>query len=318
MKEEEAISLSKQCNFNVLRALPLKLEASGREYWRIISSENESLILCYLNPEEGNHSKFISISNALKNSNISCANVIHHNEGLGVTIQDDLGDNDLLKILNTDNKNDLLERSLEILLQIQNSKHIEVEKFSRKELQGQMSLFKDIFCKQFLKIETDQTIDELISETTEALLKHPWVNCHFDFERRNLVLNKKNDLTVIDYQDMKQGPIGIDLAGILIDHYYEVDTSNIKELLNHYSNLMKSKYYESDLFEFLRWGCIQRNLRILGTLSNLFLTKKRSFRLKDLPMILNNLIAMIPGDHGSKEFMKNKVKPALVERISEL
>ena len=27
------------------------------------------------------------------------------------------------KILNTDNKNDLLERSLEILLQIQNSKH---------------------------------------------------------------------------------------------------------------------------------------------------------------------------------------------------
>ena len=99
---------------------------------------------------------------------------------------------------------------------------------------------------------------------------------------------------------------------------YEVDISNIKELLNHYSNLMQFKYSESDLFEFLRWGCIQRNLRILGTLSNLYLTKKRSFRLKDLPMILNNLIAMIPGDHESTEFMKNKVKPALVERISEL
>ena len=181
-----------------------------------------------------------------------------------------------------------------------------------------LNLFKDIFCKKFLKIEIDQTVDKLISETIEALLKHPWVNCHFDFERRNLVLNKNNDLTVIDYQDMKQGPIGIDLAGILIDHYYEVDTSNIKELLNHYSNLMKSKYSESDLFEFLRWGCIQRNLRILGTLSNLYLIKKRSFRLNDLPMILNNLIAMIPGDHESTEFMKNKVKPALVERISEL
>ena len=45
--------------------------------------------------------------------------MIHHNEDLGVTIQGDLGDNDLLTILNTENKNDLLERSLEILLQIQ-------------------------------------------------------------------------------------------------------------------------------------------------------------------------------------------------------
>ena len=318
MKEEEAISLSKQCNVDALRALPLKLEASGREYWRIINSQNESCILCYLNPKEGNHLKFISISSALQNSAISCANITHHNEDLGVTIQDDLGDNDLLTIFNTDNKNDLLEKSLEILFQIQNSKHIEVESFSVNELEDQMNLFKDIFCTKFLKIETDQTVDKLISETMEALLKHPWVNCHFDFERRNLVLNKNNHLTVIDYQDMKQGPIGIDLAGILIDHYYEVDTSNVKKLLNYYSNLMKSKYSEPDLFEFLRRGCIQRNLRILGTLSNLYLTKKRSFRLKDLPMILNNLISMIPDKHSSKDFMKYEVSPALIKRIAEL
>ena len=81
---------------------------------------------------------------------------------------------------------------------------------------------------------------------------------------------------------------------------------------------MKSKYSEPDLFEFLRWGCIQRNLRILGTLSNLYLTKKRSFRLKDLPMILNNLISMIPDKHSSKDFMKYEVSPALIKRVAEL
>ena len=147
MKEEEAISLSKQCNFNVLRALPLKLEASGREYWRIINNQDESFILCYLDPKKGNHSKFISISNNLKDSNISSANVIYHNEDLGVTIQDDLGDRDLLSILNDDNKDDLLKNSLEILLQIQNSKLLKVESFSKEELIEQMNLFKDIFCK---------------------------------------------------------------------------------------------------------------------------------------------------------------------------
>ncbi len=318
MKEEEAISLSKQCNFNVLRALPLKLEASGREYWRIINNQDESFILCYLDPKKGNHSKFISISNNLKDSNISCANVIYHNEDLGVTIQDDLGDRDLLSILNDDNKDDLLKNSLEILLQIQNSKLLKVESFSKEELIEQMNLFKDIFCKKFLNTEADASIDMLISETIDTLINHPWVNCHFDFERRNLVLNKDNDLTVIDYQDMKVGPIGIDLAAILVDHYYEANISHTKTLLNYYSNLMKLEYSEEELYEFLRWGCIQRNLRILGTLANLYIENNRSFRLKDLPMILNNLIEMVPDEHSSKEFMKKHIKSILDKKISEL
>ena len=69
---------------------------------------------------------------------------------------------------------------------------------------------------------------------------------------------------------MRIGPIGIDLAGILVDHYNEVDTHLIRDLLKFYSNQVDSKYSENDYFEFLRWGAIQRNLRILGTLANLY------------------------------------------------
>ena len=43
-------------------------------------------------------------------------------------------------------------------------------------------------------------------------------------------------------------------------------------------------------------SCIQRNMRILGTLSNLYLQKDRSFRLKDLTTILDNLIFAIPSE----------------------
>ena len=160
--------------------------------------------------------------------------------------------------------------------------------------------------------------DSLISITIDKLYQHPWVNCHFDFERRNLVLDKNNHLTVIDYQDMKKGPIGIDMAGILVDHYFEADISNIKSFLNFFSTNVKSEYSSDACFEFTRWGCIQRNLRILGTLSDLYLTKDRSFRLKDMPLILKNLIKMIPEEHSSKLFLEQEVQPLLLKTVEQL
>jgi aminoglycoside/choline kinase family phosphotransferase len=151
----------------------------------------------------------------------------------------------------------------------------------------------------------------------QNLMIQPWVNCHFDFERRNLILNQEQ-ITVIDYQDMKIGPIGIDLSGILIDHYYNVDFKNIENMLNYFSKQSKVKYSNSELLDFLRWGCIQRNMRILGTLANLYLIQRRDFRLKDLSMILTNLLSMIPDDFEARDYILDKIQPKLEKRISKI
>ena len=98
---------------------------------------------------------------------------------------------------------------------------------------------------EFLGLKTDISIDDLISSTIQNLMIQPWVNCHFDFERRNLILNQEQ-ITVIDYQDMKIGPIGIDLSGILIDHYYNVDFKNIENMLNYFSKKSWSFELEMD------------------------------------------------------------------------
>ena len=318
MKQEEVIILCKECNFDAVKASSLKLEASGREYWRVIDADDNSLILCYLSPLNGDHSNFIAISKELSKNNINCSKIVHHNETLGVTIQHDLGDGDLLSTLNDDNKIELLKSCLQMLSEIQNSKIDNINKFTKEELLEQMNLFKDIFCNEFLNVNVDSSIDNLITTTLKTLSAHPWVNCHFDFERRNIILDKNNELTIIDFQDMRIGPIGIDLAGILVDHYNEVDTHLIRDLLKFYSNQVESKYSENDYFEFLRWGAIQRNLRILGTLANLYLSKNRTFRLKDLPLILSNLIQMIPKNHPSREFLIDTVSPILNKTVSEI
>jgi len=316
LKEEEVINLSSKCNFNATKAIPLKLEASGREYWRVLDNK-DSLVLCYLNPSLGDHLDFLKISNLLNANNISTADVIHHNADIGVTLQKDLGDDDLLTIFNEENKQDLLKRSLDLLAKIQGLSQEEIPKLTHEELVDQMHLFKDIFCINFLEVEPDNSIDDLMLLTTENIKQQPWVNCHFDFERRNLILYQ-NQITVIDHQDMKIGPLGIDLSGILIDHYYPVNLKDINMMLDYFSKQIKSKYNSEELFNFLRWGSIQRNMRILGTLANLFIEHKRSFRLKDLPMILSNLECMIPDNHKSKLFISEQLQPLLNKKLLDI
>ena len=316
MKEEEVINLSSKCNFNATKALPLKLEASGREYWRVLNNK-DSLILCYLNPSLGNHLDFLKISNLLNANNISTADVIYHNPNIGVTLQKDLGDDDLLTIFNEENKQDLLKQSLDLLAKIQGLPQEEIPKLTHDELIDQMHLFKDIFCINFLEVDPDNSIDDLMLLTTENIKQQPWVNCHFDFERRNLILHQ-NQIAVIDHQDMKIGPLGIDLSGILIDHYYPVNLTDINMMLDYFSKQIKSKHNSEELFNFLRWGSIQRNMRILGTLANIFIEHKRSFRLKDLPMILSNLECMIPDNHKSKLFISEQLKPLLNKKLLDI
>ena len=57
-----------------------------------------------------------------------------------------------------------------------------------------------------------------------------WTNCHFDFERRNIQVIDNSELVLLDFQDLCHGPIGIDLAGILIDHYIPFKIDTLKKL----------------------------------------------------------------------------------------
>ena len=57
-------------------------------------------------------------------------------------------------------------------------------------------------------------------------------------------------------------------------------------------------------------------MRILGTLSRLYLEQNRSFRLNDLTMILDNLINIIPGGWSCKDYMIESIQPQLEKRLA--
>lgn len=61
MKKEEVLELAKKNGFDAIKADVLKLEASGREYYRLHIDNHNSIVMCYLNPDKGDHKKFIHV-----------------------------------------------------------------------------------------------------------------------------------------------------------------------------------------------------------------------------------------------------------------
>ncbi len=316
MKISEIIHIAKKANIDAQNAFPLKNEASLREYWRIISNE-ETYILCYLDTSKGNHKQFCNISNQLKKENINASRVVGVWPELGITIQEDLGDDCLLDIMKPNNKEKIIYKSLDLLAEIQKANISGLKKFTYEELLKQQQLFSKSFCDRFLKILCDEQINLLIEETIPHIMESAWMNCHYDYERRNLFL-KDDDVYVIDYQDMRVGPIGLDLAGILLDHYYDFNKDQICKYLAYYESIINLKNSKEDIYESFRWCGIQRNMRILGTLSDLYMKDKRDFRLKDLPRILDNLYNLIPDRFVIKNMIQNEIKPSLKVKLNSI
>ena len=319
LKELEIIELSKSYGYSAIKAETLKLEASGREYYRIYLDDNKTLVICYLDPKTGNHSQFLHVATYFDNIGINASRVVFSDVDKGITIQEDLGDQSLIDIdLNTNQE--LLIQSMKLLSEIQTAHIPQIKKLDEILLKQQMNGMQSIFLAEFLDIENLKELDNLELKTIEMLNDQPWMNCHFDYERRNLILDSNENLAVIDFQDLCIAPIGIDLAGILIDHYQRYPNELIEDSLKHYIEIMEINVSINEAFEWVRWGAIQRNMRILGTLSKLYTNDNRAFRLKDLPAILDNLIKLIPQDKFSnlKDRMLSEVKPKLLSELNKI
>ncbi len=321
MIDSEVIQVSKECGFIVSKVHALKLEASGREYYRITEDSGETFVLCYLDPNLGNHSNFQHISKFLFDQNVRCPEIIFYDGSLGITIQEDLGDQSLIDLDVLNKKyNSLLQKSLGVLTKIQTANVPQIPKLNQDSLFEQMNMMENFFIKDFLSMDSHNDFKILKTLAIEELLNQPWMNCHFDFERRNLILLEDNEIAVVDYQDLCSGPVGIDLAGLLIDHYVKYPDQQIMESLASYSSLIEIDVSPEEIFEWVRWGAIQRNMRILGILSKIYIDTDRSFRLKDLPQILNNLIELIPDKNFTalKKYLNEEVHQNLLVRLDKI
>jgi len=298
---------------------PLKIEASGRKYFRA-SSKQSSYVISFDDAEVNGQIVFINRANELADCNVRVPKIYQYDIDSNLTILEDLGDHSLIVEKNFYQQEKLVRSSLELLNQMHQAKHVDLHSTFWMGLESHSNKFSKVFCKEFLGLDMFKNYKDLYVDMRPQIMDQQWTNCHFDFERRNIHLLDNGELGLIDFQDMCFGPIGIDLAGILIDHYIPCKIDVIKKYCISFSELSVYDLSPEDIFSATLWGGLQRNLRIMGTLTALYLQLNRSFRMNDLPQIVLNtaIISKELNQLSLANFLNDNVSQALEDKLTNL
>ncbi len=101
---------------------------------------------------------------------------------------------------------------------------------------------------------------------------------HRDFQSRNIMI-KEGAVRFIDYQAGRLGPLGYDLASLLIDPYCHLPQKFQDELVDFYLKII-AKFFAVGEAEFKKQFILlafQRNMQIIGAFSFLYKVRKKPF-----------------------------------------
>ena len=307
----------------------LRIESSQRTFFRIPYKNKSSILMLVPRGIDESIESFYTKAKIFKKANVNVPDIYFKNEVLGLLIVKDFGDDVLQFYLNKQNSNKLIKLAIE---QIHKIEVIELDKSIfldfEKITENNLNLFKRFFLDEFLNVPELQIlreeIDEFYSIIISELKNHPQVISHYDFESRNLMSLSEEKVGVIDFQDALIGPLGIDLASIFKDLYIKWTDDEISNWLDFYvqnSRIVKSASLKSpDVKRMIDFASLQRQTRILGKLSQVFLNLNRSERLKDFKTILNYLMNTSSEYNETKrysDFFKNLI-PILEQRLKTL
>jgi hypothetical protein len=122
-----------------------------------------------------------------------------------------------------------------------------------------------------LQEEFERLADTAVSAPNDYFL-------HRDFQSRNVMI-QDGRVRIIDYQGGRLGPLGYDLASLLLDPYAQLPVWFQEELYWYYlSRLGEITVFEAELFhQTYRALALQRNLQIIGAFSFLSEVRGKSF-----------------------------------------
>ena len=283
---------------------PINSDASFRNYYRVSDHSGTTYVIMDSPPDKENNEQFIFISELLTKMEIPSTVVYAKDLSMGFFILSDLGPATLLdRNMDTTIKTKrekLYTEAINILLLIQKNGNNFVDQlpvYDLELLETEMNLFLDWYCIKELGISAAQlnefNLGKCFKYLSESALKQAQVFVHRDYHSRNIMISKRGELGIIDFQDAVLGPITYDLVSLLRDCYIELSENEIrhwlevvyKRLIN--ENLLHISYEKFEV-DFDLMGC-QRHLKAIGIFSRLKHRDGKPNYMKDVPRTLGYL-----------------------------
>jgi aminoglycoside/choline kinase family phosphotransferase len=286
-------------NGSEITITPFAGDGSSRLFFRILTGDNDSY--CGVLPGNDTSGKGLAEAHAafnigshLKKRSIPVPVIHGFDPETGFILFEDLG-----STLLHDELNDLKEKNgdqawnlirdtykelAELLLFMQISGSVrfdrkwcwDTQRYNKKlMLEKESGYFVSTFCHDLLNLPDapDALSDEFKKLAGRAASQPAVYFLHRDFQCRNIML-VDNEMRIIDFQGGRLGPLGYDLASLLVDPYALMPYEMQQELLEHY--LEHLCRYGLDDRTFLKGYpslALQRNLQILGAFA--FLSNQR-------------------------------------------
>ena len=279
---------------------PASEDASFRRYFRI-SFDDKTFIGMDAPPEKEDNAKFIRLAQLMQRVGVQVPEVIEVDVSLGFLLLTDLGQQQYLNVLNSDNVNRLYNEALDTLLKLQTTTLAEVQalpEYNDVLLTRELTIFDEWFVARHLNMKWNNAQRHLWHEACGVLkrsaLEQPKVLVHRDFHSRNLMVTPQHNPGVLDFQDAVYGPITYDLASLLRDCYIAWPPPQVENWVEqHRKNLVARGVEVTDAAQFRRWFDLmgaQRHLKAMGIFARLKHRDGKPGYLKDIPRTFNYVL----------------------------
>jgi N-acetylmuramate 1-kinase len=297
---------------------PLAGDGSHRVFWRISASKTGESFIAMANPPETQdrdreNNAYLMIARHLSKKGIPLPNIHYYDLARGWFIMEDLGSLSLQDaVLSSKDPIPVYKKVLKHLFRLQTlgcegfdtAWCAQTERYDRTVMETyEAHYFRDAFLKGFVGYEgplphLDAAFNHLAERASRA---DGEFLIHRDFQSRNIMV-KGERIGIIDWQGGRLGPLGYDLASILLDPYVRLSHSQKQKLYDTYLILVQERNpaWVAPFEKVYPYLAIQRNLQILGAFSFLSKVMKKTYFEAYIPHALKTLKELIgsTGDPG--------------------
>ncbi|MFI5186744.1 MAG: phosphotransferase [Chitinophagales bacterium] len=282
----------------------LPQSGSERRYFRLHDNDRSVIGAYGANIKE--NETFIYFSNHFQKKNLSVANILAVSDDISTYLQEDFGDQSLLKILETEGFTEnaylLFRKSLEALagLQIKGDEGLNYNlcltnaEFGKQAIMADLLYFKyyflDALRRPYDKQKLINDFEALSTYLTHTEYKYFMFR---DFQSRNILVKEDRSIHFIDYQGGMKGAPQYDVASMLWQARANLPDEWKENLLTDYMNVFEDLIQSSpdrNIFRSQYNGYVLiRLLQVLGAYGFRGLFERKAQFLTSIPLALKNL-----------------------------
>ncbi|WP_244623255.1 aminoglycoside phosphotransferase family protein [Shewanella salipaludis] len=276
-------------------------DASFRRYFRV-HGEQRSFIAVDSPPAQVPIAAFMQLAEAYADAGLRVPQTIAASEEMGFMLLSDLGDVQLLAVLNQGNVGDYYRQALTLLPRIAGVTATAagpLPEYDAAFVERELQIFTHWLLGTHLGLPLDGDTERLLDAAFKCLvasaLEQPTVGMHRDFHSRNLMLQQEG-LSVIDFQDAVLGPVTYDAVSLLRDCYVRWPDALVDELMEYHYRLCMAEGLldnNTDIGRYRRWFDlmgVQRHLKAAGIFARLNHRDNKPAYMADIPLTLSYIV----------------------------